>query len=354
MSGLSSGHRGTRPCPRRLLGNPPRGSPAPGAADPALLRDSLGPSLRPPRCAPAARNAAAPCRRPYPLREGRSAAAQPGREGRRGAARLSAHCPRSAGGRAAVPHRPAGHPPGPPPGPPAPSAPAPLTCRSRGQELSGTGVSAVPASRRAERCPFPGSLYGRVPAEPSPHRRGRPAPQELRRQPPAAAPPQHGGILLLLREGSPPRADPGKRLLPRLPPGPPAGTGSLPSPGTRCHPCPRGGGSLPEAEAIPGTAEKAARGAQEANGIPPYNGTLKRRVPLYSWVKNKPNHLHSRLCQLSGRASDTTFEHKAILAAADNDKYGLKRRLLLHRKYAQDTKLGICLRYETICGTAGT
>lgn len=58
-------------------------------------------------------------------------------------------------------------------------------------------------------------------------------------------------------------------------------------------------------------------------------------------------------CQLSFRASDNTFEYKAVLGAAGIDKNGSKGKLLLHRKYSQDKKLGICLRYETICGTAG-
>lgn len=194
--GLSARHRGAAPRPRLPPGKAPRGSLAPGtagpgaAAAPGLVGDPLGPPRRPlgahrppPRPLAAALTGSGGGRGVAQ----RSAAAQPGREGRRVAARSAARCPRSAGGRAAAPHRTAPPPP-PPPAPArraaprataAPSAPAPLTWGSRCWLSADAGSPAPPCPLPG--APLPGSRYGRVPAEPSPHRRGRPAPQELRR-----------------------------------------------------------------------------------------------------------------------------------------------------------------------------
>ncbi|XP_054061445.1 proline-rich protein HaeIII subfamily 1-like [Rissa tridactyla] len=244
------------PAPRQ---HPPPGQP--GAEAGRGPPRTASPSPRPPRCVPKGRGPPLP---PLPAPGGRRSTPRPRSRG----GRAGGTAQRSAGGRAA--------PPG--PGYRGPLCPGPAHLRVplqplRGQGLSGSGVR--PRAPFPARSPLPGSRYSRVPAEPSPHR--SPLHREPRRQPPAAAPPQHG--ILLPRDGSPPRADPGKRLPPRHPspgaqPCPPAvpllRDPLPPPPAGAAEPCP---GQKSSRERM----RTAARGCSEGGRDSPSGPYFKKR-----------------------------------------------------------------------------
>ncbi|XP_058697371.1 basic proline-rich protein-like [Poecile atricapillus] len=148
--------------------------------------------------------------------------------------------------------------PRPPPGPSPAHLGVPLQA-PRGRGICGAGGPAAPLP--SPRIPPRTSARGALTLAhlSSPQRRGRPAPRS-RSAAPAAAPPQHAGTLLP-RRGSPPRADPGKRL-PQLLPPTPAASQAAPSPGSRRHPA-RGGRSTSRGRKHPAAAADSRESSHE-------------------------------------------------------------------------------------------